>query len=198
MATDTHPNAARHPRADQLAKAVRALRDEQKLSYRDVTKRGGPSRPVQSKYEAGDVPLNPSFYADVVRKYELAFEVPPRTLASILEGATIEGGVAAATQDLAKDLTKNLANRMPRERAVMADTFTVDAGLLRALIEKVQTIGQQMRDLPTSAAARAIQETVTEAQAIQVDLLLDQFRQPGETRETSGSDESGVSLRFGR
>jgi hypothetical protein len=78
-----------HPNARALALAIKRRREEElDMSMDLVAKRGGPKKPTQVRYEAGDIPLRPQ--PATLNKINRALDWPKGYAQALLEGQPIE------------------------------------------------------------------------------------------------------------
>lgn len=175
--------------AEKLAATISDRRSQLGLTQAQVTRRGGPSKPTQIRYEASDIPSGAQ--DGTLRKYESALELPPGTLQAILDGG--EPVIPHPSET-------TLSSLFERPGPEPVDVWHVDGTKLRSLFEEIQMLRARVMELPVPVDVR---EQVDEITARQVEILMDHVRQPPPTPpQTSSSAEtsdsqSGVSSRQG-
>lgn len=172
--------------AEKLAATISDRRSQLGLTQAQVTRRGGPSKPTQIRYEASDIPSGAQ--DGTLHKYESALELPPGTLQTILDGG----------QPIIPDPSETTLSSLFERPG--PDVWHVDGTKLRSLFEELQMLRARVMELPVPVDVR---QQVDDIQARQVEILMDHVRQPPPTpsqpprgAETSDS-QSGVSSRQG-
>lgn len=161
-----------HPNAEKLAAAIRARREELGLSLHRVAGKGGPTKPTQTRYERGEIPLGTQ--DGTLRKYDHALDWAPGSAAAILAGEVLP--LVAARE------------HHPPPPSPEPDSWEVSSQKLKSLNRAVQKLRAELAEL--TALPSEVKETVAEVTAIQADLLTDIL-----SNETP--DDSGVSVRIG-